>query len=275
LDKELFFISQFQNNFIGDDGAVVGKWVYSKDFFCEDTHFKREWLDLYQIAQKAMLVNISDAVAMNAKPKYALLAIGVPKDFSLENITQLSKGFIETAEKYGIKIIGGDTISSGKINISVTIISKKRSHTLYRLGLKEGDILAYTGTLGQSAHELANLLNGGKTSPDSRFVKPVLRVDFIKASAKYLHCGLDISDGLSKDLSRLCALNALGVKFDKKIDKNTLCSGEEYEMLIAFAPKNREKILKIADKTQTPLTLFGRACEGKYASECKEHHFEG
>jgi thiamine-monophosphate kinase len=275
LDKESFFISQFQNDFIGDDGAVAGKWVYSKDFFCEDAHFKREWLDLYQIAQKAMLVNISDAVAMNAKPKYALLAVGVPKNFSLKHITQLSKGFIETARKYDIKIIGGDTISSEKINISVTIISKKRKHTLYRSGLKKGDILAYTGILGESGHELENLLRGGKISSDSHFAKPVLRVDFIKKAAKYLRCGLDISDGLSKDLSRLCALNNLGVKFDKKIDKNILCSGEEYEMLIAFAPKNTDKILRIAEKTETPLTIFGRACEGEYMSECREHHFEG
>ncbi|MDR2342313.1 MAG: thiamine-phosphate kinase, partial [Campylobacteraceae bacterium] len=68
MDKESFVISQFQNEFIGDDGAVVGKWVYSKDIFAEDIHFKKEWLTLSQIAKKAMLVNISDAIAMNAKP---------------------------------------------------------------------------------------------------------------------------------------------------------------------------------------------------------------
>jgi thiamine-monophosphate kinase len=273
LDKESFIISQFQNSFIGDDGAVAGKWVYSKDLFCEDTHFKQEWLNPYQIAQKAMLVNISDAVAMNAKPKYALLGVGIPKDFSIENITQLSKGFIETARMYNVKIIGGDTISSEKINISITIVSKKRKHTLYRLGLKKGDILAYTGILGESGHELKTLLNSSKIAPYSRFIKPVLRVDFIKTVTKYLHCGLDISDGLSKDLSRLCILNNLGVEFSKKIDKNILCSGEEYEMLIAFAPKNMDKVFKAAKKTKTPLTLFGRACNGKYLNECKEHHF--
>ncbi|MDR2790767.1 MAG: thiamine-phosphate kinase [Campylobacteraceae bacterium] len=273
MDKESFIISQFQNSFTGDDGAVMGKWIYSKDLFCEDTHFKRGWLNPYQIAQKAMLANISDAVAMNAKPKYALLGIGIPKDFSLENITLLSKGFIETALMYNVKIIGGDTVSCEKINISITIISKKRRHTLYRLGLKKGNILAYTGVLGESGHQLDILLNGGSIAPHARFIKPVLRADFIKAAAKYLSCGLDISDGLSKDLSRLCILNNLGVKFSKKIDKNILCSGEEYEMLIAFAPKNMEKVFKAAQKTKTPLTLFGRACEGKYLSECKEHHF--
>jgi thiamine-monophosphate kinase len=275
LDKESFIISQFQNNFIGDDAAVIGKWVYSKDLFFEDAHFKRNWFNPYQIAQKAMIVNISDAVAMNAKPKYALLGIGVPKNFSLQKITQLLKGFIETARKYNIKIIGGDTISSEKISISITIIAKKRKHTLYRLGLKDGDILAYTGILGKSGHELETLLKGGKNASNTRFTKPTLRIDFIKAAAKYLHCGLDISDGLSKDLSRLCALNNLGVKFNEKIDKNILCSGEEYEMLVAFAPENTSKVLCAAKKTKTPLNIFGKACKGIYLSECKEHHFKG
>ncbi|MDR2099677.1 MAG: thiamine-phosphate kinase, partial [Campylobacteraceae bacterium] len=186
MDKESFIISQFQNEFTGDDGALVGKWVYSKDLFCENTHFKRGWLSPYQIAQKAMLVNISDAVAMNAKPKYALLGVGLPKDFSLKNITELSNGFIETAREYHVKIIGGDTIESDKINISITIISKKRKHTLYRFGLKEGDILAYTGVLGESARALEILQNGGKITPHERFAKPVLRAEFIKTAAKYL-----------------------------------------------------------------------------------------
>ncbi|MDR2635424.1 MAG: thiamine-phosphate kinase [Campylobacteraceae bacterium] len=275
MDKESFIISQFKNAFTGDDGAVVGKWIYSKDLFCEDTHFKSGWLSLYQIARKAVLVNLSDAVAMNANPKYALLGVGIPSDFSLQQIEELSKGFIETAREYNVKIIGGDTISSDKIVISVTIIAKKRKHTLYRSGLKKGDILAYTGVLGQSKCALQKLLNGGGVSEDSRFVEPVLRASFIKKAAKYLRCGLDISDGLSKDLSRLCAISSLGVKFDKKIDKDTLCSGEEYEMLIAFAPENKDKIVRIAEKTKTPLNIFAKACGGEYLSECEEHHFKG
>ncbi|MDR1008540.1 MAG: thiamine-phosphate kinase [Campylobacteraceae bacterium] len=275
MDKESFIISQFKNAFTGDDGAVVGKWIYSKDLFCEDTHFKRGWLSLYQIAQKAMIVNISDAIAMNAKPKYALLGVGIPKNFSFQEIRELSQGFIETAREYGVKIIGGDTVSGDKIVISITIIAKKRKHTLYRSNLRKGDILAYTGVLGQSGYELRKLLNGGSISKDSRFVQPILRVEFIKKVTKYLRCGLDISDGLSKDLSRLCALNSLGVKFYEKIDKDIICSGEEYEMLVAFAPKNKDKVLRIAEKTETPLNIFAEVCEGEYLSECEEHHFKG
>ncbi len=67
MKKEEFFISNFSSGFIGDDGAFIDGFVYSKDLFCEDIHFKREWMSLESIAKKSMLVNISDAFAMNAK----------------------------------------------------------------------------------------------------------------------------------------------------------------------------------------------------------------
>ncbi len=71
-----------------------------------------------------MLVNISDAISMNAVPKYALLGLALPKNLSENEIKALQKGFLKTARKFNIKIIGGDTISNDKIDISLTIISK-------------------------------------------------------------------------------------------------------------------------------------------------------
>ena len=79
IDKESFFISLFDTKYIGDDGAVIGDTIYSKDLFCEDIHFKREWMSLEEISYKSMLINISDAIVMNAKPLYALIGIKIPK----------------------------------------------------------------------------------------------------------------------------------------------------------------------------------------------------
>ncbi|WP_228661699.1 AIR synthase related protein, partial [Campylobacter coli] len=78
MNKEDFIIKAFLNEKNGDDGAIIDKWCLSKDLFFENVHFKREWLTLEQIATKAMLVNISDAIVMNAKPKYALLGLALP-----------------------------------------------------------------------------------------------------------------------------------------------------------------------------------------------------
>ena len=64
MDKEKLIIKAFLNELNGDDGAVIKNWCLSKDLFFENVHFKREWLSLEQIASKAMLVNISDAIVM-------------------------------------------------------------------------------------------------------------------------------------------------------------------------------------------------------------------
>jgi thiamine-monophosphate kinase len=123
MSKEAYFIAQFSSKHIGDDGALVHKTVYSKDLFCEDIHFKRSWMRLEQIARKSMLVNISDAIAMNAQPRYALIGIVIPKDVTCKDLQELASGFEKVAREYGIEIIGGDTTAGSSLMISVTIVS--------------------------------------------------------------------------------------------------------------------------------------------------------
>lgn len=272
MNKESYFISRFDDAHIGDDGAVIGKYVYSMDAFFENVHFKRSWMSLKEIAKKAMLVNISDAIAMNAVPKYALISVAIPKEFSLCQLDELASGFKEAAKEHGIKIIGGDTISNIKLDISVTIISKTE-RPLKRDTIKEGHLLAYTGTLGDSKKELDRLLRGKKPSKNSKFITPVLRHAFVKKSSKYLSGGMDISDGLFTELGRISSLNRIGFDFFHDIPKKAGCSGEEYEMIVAFQPRHKEKILNIAKKTKTALTIFAKTKKGSYKSCCKPHHF--
>jgi len=257
---------------IGDDGAVIGKWIYSKDLFFENVHFKREWLTSYQIATKAMLVNISDAIAMNAVPMYALLGVAMPKSMSLYDRQELSRGFLECAQEFGIEIIGGDTIGNTKLDISVTIVSKS-NHPLLRKGLKCGDIIAHTGHLGNSLRQLRYLMAKGRVNSKSRFVKPNLRQKFIAQSRLSLRCGMDISDGLFSDTQKLCSTNRLNIRWDKKFPKSIGCSGEEYEMLVAFDPRNLQKIKRQASLTRTPLNIIGSAIRGTAKNRCKAHHF--
>ena len=119
MDKESYIISKFGDKLNGDDGAVVGKWVFSKDLFCENIHFRRDYMSLREIAVKSMLVNISDAIAMNAKPKFALLGLSLPKNISESEIDELTNGFNDIVREFGIKIIGGDTICGEKIDIDL------------------------------------------------------------------------------------------------------------------------------------------------------------
>lgn len=275
MNAEYYFIDAFRTpqTRIGDDGAWIGEWVYSKDLFFENVHFKRQWLTPYQIGYKAMIINISDAVAMNALPRYALLGVAMPKSMSLHQMDELARGLKEAAREYGIEIIGGDTIANIKIDLSVTIVSHKEGKVLTRQGLREGDVVAYTGKIGDSARHLRYLIAGGKVHSRSRFVAPILRRKFVRRARPYLRCGMDISDGLFSDLEKLCKANRTGISFDKKIGKKIGCSGEEYEMLIAFPPSQAKTLRRIAALTRTPLNVVGRVKRGKFTNRCKAHHF--
>ncbi len=274
MNLEDYFISNFniKNSFIGDDGALINGYVYSKDAFFEDIHFKRSWMSLNDIASKAMTINISDAVAMNAKPLYALLCVAMPKDITKAQAKKLASGFILVAKKYGVKIIGGDTISNTKLDITVTIISKTKK-PLFRKGMKNNHLLAYTGKIGDSKKELKKLLNGGKIDKQSKFKNIILRDKFISKTQKYLSAGLDISDGIFSDLGKLSTINHLGFKFLQHIPKDIGCSGEEYEMLIAFSQRNKKAVLRRAKQTRTPLTIFAKAKRKRYTNRCKANHF--
>ncbi len=272
MDKESFFISLFNNKFIGDDAAYIDGYIYSVDAFFEDVHFKREWMSLYEIGQKAMLVNISDVIAMNAKPKYALIALSMPNDMKPSQMQELASGLQEAAKEYGIEIIGGDTIGGKKIDISITLVSTSKK-PIFRKSIKEGYLLAYTGELGSVRKDLDALLRGRRVSKYSKFKKPLLRKDFMQRASRFIKAAMDISDGLFDDLAKLSRLNKIGFEFFEKIPKRVGCSGEEYELLFAFDKRDVKKIENIAKMTRTPITIFAKAALKPYRNICKPHHF--
>ena len=268
MNREDYYISKIKNRYIGDDGAIIGDTIYSMDSFCEDIHFKREWLTLYQIAQKAMIINISDAIAMNAKPKFALISISLPKNITIDEIDELTLGFKDIADKYNCKIIGGDTVAGDKIDISITIISYS-INPLLRKGLEEGDILAYTGELGESKRDLDRLFQNLPIKDNSRFIKPTLRDDFIYSMREHIKVGMDISDGLFCDTNKLLQINNLGCTLLKDIPPYIYSSGEEYEMLIGFKASK----LQILNSYGLKLTPFAIITKDNNILKCQNHHF--
>ncbi len=273
MNKEEYFIKQFSNkNIIGDDAAVIGKHSYSMDAFFEDIHFKRQWFSLKQIAYKAMIVNISDAIVMNAIPKYALLSVAIPNDFSKKDLKELAKGFKKAAKKYDIQIIGGDTICNNKLDISITIIGKVQ-RPIFRSGVKKDDLLCYTGTLGSAKKDLKKLFEGKKISKTSKCIKPKLKAGFFYKISKFINSSLDISDGLFFECERLSKQSKVGFEFFREIPYDVGTSGEEYEILFSFDKKYLKKIKKIAKKYDVKLNIFAKAIKGRYRTNAKNHHF--
>lgn len=273
LNAENYFISQFKNKHIGDDGALLDGYVYSKDAFFENVHFKTKWMNHYQIARKSMLVNISDAIAMNARPKYALLSVAMPKDITKKHMKELHDGFVSAAKEYNVEVIGGDTIANIKLDITITIISVANKKPLLRTGIRKNDLIAYTGDLGKSSRDLRYLLNGGKLNKHSKFIDLKLKNAFVKKSIRFLHSGMDISDGLLSDLGKLSDANRVGFNFSKKINKQIGCSGEEYEMLVSFDKRHKKAILRLAKSSRTKITIIASIDRQKYTQRCKSHHF--
>ena len=271
-DKEQYLINTLSSKYIGDDAAVVGDTLYSMDAFFEDVHFKRKWMSMAQIGRKAMLINLSDAIAMNAKPKYALVTLCMPHDITDKEIDELTQSLEMTAKEYGCEIIGGDTIGGDKLHLSITIISKS-DDPLLRTGLREGDLLAFTGVLGESKRDLDALFRGEEISDKSRFFEPILRAEFIAKARPFLRVGMDISDGLFCDTNKLLDINKYGFDILKSISDDIGFSGEEFEMLIGFDPKDLEPLKEIAEELNIPLTVFAKVTKNDERFSCKSHHF--
>lgn len=306
VDNETYFINKLVASGItlglGDDAVVfaedlnpfyscthkarlprdISSPVYAMDMFWEGVHFKQGWLSFRQISKKAFLVNISDIIAMNANPRYALIGICLPKDISKNLINEIISGIVEICKEFKIKIIGGDTIGSNTIGFAITIIGEAKKNVLFREGAKIGDLILHTGQLGGSHQELIRLLRWGNFSDPrqvkfirtkkSRFYEPILQKEnFIYEMAKFAHLGMDISDGVTQELNRLCKLNQLYFKLFNP-QKFQYKSGEEYEMLFCVAPKNFCKAKNLAKKYRVILNCIGKVTRGKNAYKVKSWH---
>ncbi|PAF44329.1 hypothetical protein BJI48_03785 [Helicobacter sp. 11S02596-1] len=235
--------------------------VYAMDMFWEGTHFKKAWFSPREIGQKAFLVNVSDILAMNAIPKYALLGVSLPKNVSKDFIKELLCGMVAVCKKFHITIIGGDTIGGNALGVVVNMIGEARKNTLFRKGARRGDLIFHTGKLGGSYLALKRLLSGGKSNKKSRFTKPILRAGFIAEIARFAHMGMDISDGVYAECNRLSECNQLA--FSLKNKKEIYKSGEEYEMLFCVAPKERLRVMRIAKKHRVDVECMGKVLRGK------------
>jgi len=242
---------------IGDDCAVIKyskKYylIFTTDVLVENIHFEKEKFTWAQIGKKAMAVNLSDISAMGGTPKFALISIGLPET-NFEIIKGLTDGIKEMCKRYKFEIIGGNLTRSKKIFIDVFMTGiVEREYLKTRKGAKLGDFIYVTGILGAS--QIKKQFN---IEPRIFEIRQLIK--------KYkINSMIDISDGLSSDLIKLCETNKVGFKLylenlpvsdeAKKISKDkfeeilhALNDGEDYEILFT-APINEkipEKIEKI------------------------------
>ena len=270
---------------IGDDAAIIdygaaSKTVVSTDMLIEGVHFDLSYTPLKHLGYKAVVVNVSDIMAMNAIPRQITVSIALSNRFSLEAVEELYAGINLACEIYNVDLIGGDTTSSlSGLVISVTAIGEgKEGKIVYRNEAKESNLLVVSGDLG-GAYMGLQILEREKqifkespsVQPDltdcnyiiERQLKPEARLDVIKEFEKLdiiPSAMIDISDGLSSEVLHLCKQSKLGVNvyedklpidqqtFDRARDNHldpTMCAlngGEDYEMLFALDLVDYEKV---------------------------------
>lgn len=271
---EFFFLENLKKiksvGKINDDCEILEKnLVIASDSFIENIHFKLKWLSLKNITKKAFLVNISDFVAKNAVPKYAILSIVISNKLSKKDIKEIVYGIQEICSKFKIKIVGGDTVKGSELAFHITLIGHINKKYITRQGIKKGNLVAYTSSLNQNLgsvlKELKTLLYFNKklNNKKSRFLSPVLRTKFMNRAYKFISSSIDISDGLYAEIKRLESLNNLNFKpnnrhiLESKKNKLLCISGEEYEILFTFSKKHQKALERIAQICRIKINIIG------------------
>jgi len=271
---------------IGDDGAVIklsqGSYVFVQDAMVEHVHFKFSFTNPYDVGKKAVYVNISDVLSMGALPLYFLVTIGITPALTSKDIGRLYHGMRQAAREFGAIMIGGDTTESkNDFFIDISMIGKLVTKTyLGRDRAKEGDLIAVTGSLGESAYGLHLLLEGKPTKGMSTFLKryasPKPPYPVWKEIVKHdiTRAMMDISDGLLIDLGRMMAESKKGAVIHleklpippllRKKNKEVLAlsGGEDYQLLFTF-PKSRLKKIQGMIQQGYPISIIGEVKQGK------------
>lgn len=269
---------------IGDDAAVLDfgskKAVVSTDLLIEGVHFDLAYMPLRHLGYKAVVVNVSDICAMNAKATQITVSVAVSNRFPLEALEELFDGIALAAKFYNVDVVGGDTTSSQKgLILSITALGEAEPEAIvYRNGAQVSDLLVVTGDLG-SAYMGLQVLEREKqvfqvnpnNQPDldgysyliERQLKPEARHDIKELLEKLeLHptSMIDISDGLSSEIIHLCKQSKVGCNlYEEKIpvdpqfinvceefniDSTTVAinGGEDYELLFTIKMEDFDKI---------------------------------
>lgn len=265
---------------IGDDAAILlprggSDWILTCDAFIEGVHFLRDLHPADSVGYKSLARAASDIAAMGGAPRAFLLTLALPDVLTGLWLDQFLAGMRRASQALGVQLIGGDTTKSPQVFISITVVGEApRGRTLLRSGARSGDLIYVSGRLGRAQLGL-ELLRGGmaKTAAQDRSLRaalqqhlyPTIRVELGAwlAQRGIASAMMDLSDGLSTDLPRLCRASGVGARVDswsipcaaipdraarklKGIAENplqlALDGGEDYELLFTVPRRNVAKL---------------------------------
>lgn len=270
---------------IGDDAAIYRVrdervHVLTTDALTEGIHFDRAFMPMEHLGFKALSVNVSDVVAMNAEPRYATVTVGISKQITVEMVKTIYEGVKEACEAYDVTVVGGDTTSAHALSLSVSVVGEAREDDIvYRSGAQVGDKLCVTGDVGASYAGLKVLIRNRQRLQDQgedfqpnldpfsyvirRHLAPPAQLktvrDWGQAGVKP-HALIDVSDGVASEVHHICEASGTGAQlyepalpidpetrntatdFGDDVSIYALLGGEDYELLFTMPEEELEAV---------------------------------
>lgn len=267
---------------IGDDAAILRQtskdFVTAVDVFVEGIHFTKETIPPFQIGFRALAANLSDLAAMGATPTSMLVAVVIPKTWSIEETRAVFDGLNHLADMFLVDLIGGDTVSGDAFTLSITVIGEvEKDRARYRSDAKDGDIVFVTGNLGDSRAGFHMLTESGPYENKNYFINrhqmPIPRIKFANALSAISRLSLnDISDGIANEAREIAeASNITLFLYDEMIPVSAsfqqfptslqqqwkYFGGEDFELVGTVSPKEWSGVQRAAKETNTKITEIG------------------
>ena len=257
----------------------IKRLVVSVDTYNEGIHFP-DFKNPSLVIKKILRSSLSDLICKGVKPKYYFISgSGNKNKFSKKNLEKISNSLSEEQRKYNIKLCGGDTTFSNKLNFTLTVIGFSKK-ILYRNNAKIKDNIYVTGNIGDSYVGLQILkrkIKVKKIESDyfvNEFFKPNIQIKLTEKLLKFTNSSIDISDGLITDLEKL--INKQKLKYQIFLEKipisnylqslidkqklikiKTISRGDDYQILFTANKKKTRIIKKISKKLNVKITKIG------------------
>jgi len=276
---------------IGDDAAVfdidktrVG--MLTIDTLVDRIHFDLSYTSFEDLGHKALAANLSDIAAMGGRPILAVVSIAIPKHIRLKDVEKIYSGMQKMAKRFDVAVCGGDTVAGRELSLTIAVYGEARRNNIgLRSGVKAGDAVLVTGTLGASQAGL-EILNSKFKTQNLKLAKKHLRPEprvkeaQLLASKFKLHGMIDISDGLVSELHHISRESCIGIIIDQGalpvaeeavtasgiLEKDPLeyClfGGEEYELLFTLPAREATKAKVMLSRIGTPCSIIGQVVKG-------------
>ncbi len=272
---------QYGYSWSDDDAAEIdiGKeyFIITTDSISQKSHMPNG-ASFESVGYFFAALNLSDIAAMGGKAKYFMTAFTLPKKMSIKDLKSIEKGMKRCLDKYGVRIIGGDLKQGSELNlagIAIGAVSKK--NILRRKGMKAGDLVCVTGSLGKNAAGYYMWKNNGA----KRWAELLIEIEPRIKEGQFiaLHgatSAIDLSDGVFSALSQLSRFNKLGFEIDLSkvpvhkeakdanmklginIEDLALNFGGEYELLFTISKANFAKLHRDSTKKGIKVTAIGK-----------------